>query len=81
MITLAHYSVKEYLISDRIKQSGDQFFAINPTTSHAFIGESCLHYICQLLYYAKHLAGWLADASPSRQCCQVLVYSYKFNAT
>ena len=44
-ITLAHYSVKEYLISDRIRNGADRFFAIMAPISHRFIAESCLHYI------------------------------------
>ena len=76
-ITLAHYSVKEYLISDRIKQSGDQFFAINPTTSHAFIAESCLHYIMQYVNFSTTLGAWPADL----QTLPLLDYTARYWST
>lgn len=49
-VTLAHYSVKEYLISNRIKENKAQYFAISEITSDIHIAESCLKYI---LYYAS----------------------------
>ncbi|KAL1985679.1 hypothetical protein VTN96DRAFT_7546 [Rasamsonia emersonii] len=45
--TLAHYSVKEYLLSDLIQKSSASAFWINETAAHSFIAKSCLAYISQ----------------------------------
>lgn len=45
--TLAHYSVKEYLLSNLIQKSSASAFCINETSSHSFIAKSCLAYISQ----------------------------------
>jgi ankyrin repeat domain-containing protein 50 len=49
-VTLAHFSVKEYLISDRIRKGPAQYFAISSHIAHYFIAECCLLYV---LHYAN----------------------------
>jgi Ankyrin repeats (3 copies) len=46
-LTLAHYSVKEYLVSERIQKSPAAKFSIQERASNRFIAESCLAYILQ----------------------------------
>ena len=48
MVRLAHYSVKEYLVSDRIRAGSAAFFSIDEEASDACIGATCLS--CLLLY-------------------------------
>jgi hypothetical protein len=50
LVTLAHYSVQEYLISDRIKETPVGYFSISEITSNKYIAESCVNY---LLYHAR----------------------------
>jgi ankyrin repeat domain-containing protein 50 len=50
LVTLAHFSVKEYLISDRIRKGPAQYFAISYSVAHYFIAECCLSYV---LHYAS----------------------------
>ena len=55
---LAHYSVKEYLISDHCKNGRAAQFSATPKACHKFIAASCLSYL-QLLdddYFASHRA-------------------------
>ena len=47
-IKLAHFSVKEYLVSDRIRRSSAAFFSIDGMTSNAVISATSLS--CLLLY-------------------------------
>jgi hypothetical protein len=44
-IRLAHFSVKEYLESMRIKGSVAQSFRLDPTREHRWIAQSCLVYL------------------------------------
>ena len=48
MVRLAHFSVKEYLVSDRIRTASAAFFRIDEKVSNAVIGEISLS--CLLLY-------------------------------
>lgn len=48
MVGLAHFSVKEYLVSDRIRAGPAAFFSTEEKVSHAVIGETSLS--CLLLY-------------------------------
>jgi hypothetical protein len=43
-IRLAHFSIKEYLISSRISQSPASIFSIHEIAAHAHITDSCLAY-------------------------------------
>lgn len=45
---LTHYSVKEYLTSDRIHNSQVRRYSIQQTTCNYFIAQSCIAYISQL---------------------------------
>ena len=47
VLKLAHSSVKDYLISDRIRSSRAAFYALEEPTSQAFIGKCCLIYLLQ----------------------------------
>ncbi|CZR54758.1 uncharacterized protein PAC_04642 [Phialocephala subalpina] len=46
-VTLAHFSVMEYLISDRIQQGPAKHFAISKSIENHFIAECCLLYLLQ----------------------------------
>jgi hypothetical protein len=43
-IRLAHFSIKEYLVSHRILESPARNFSINEIDAHLYISESCLAY-------------------------------------
>lgn len=47
IIALAHYSVKEYLVSERIKQSGAARYSMSDTECHSIIATGCLKYLLQ----------------------------------
>ncbi|KAH0550901.1 hypothetical protein GP486_007735, partial [Trichoglossum hirsutum] len=59
-LRLAHYSVKEYLVSTRIQESQAEKFAIKETEAHEYMGEVCLIY---LLYFNKsdsiYVGAWV----------------------
>jgi hypothetical protein len=44
-LQVAHYSVKEYIISSRIQTSHAKKFAIKETEAHEYMGEACLIYL------------------------------------
>ena len=44
-VRLAHDSVKEYLVSERIKGANAAFYSISEASSHAFLARSCLAYL------------------------------------
>jgi ankyrin repeat protein len=44
-VQLAHYSVKEYLISDRIQQSRARNYGIEAASCNDFLAQSCIAYI------------------------------------
>ena len=46
-VRLAHSSVKDYLISGRIRQSPAAPYALHGTASHAFITQCCMVYLLQ----------------------------------
>ena len=49
-VQLAHFSVKEYLVSDRIQQSPARYFAASTSIAQHFIAECCLIYILQYVF-------------------------------
>jgi hypothetical protein len=51
-VALAYFSVKEYLISDRIQESSAQHFAVSSPAAHCFIAEYRLLYI---LHYVSEV--------------------------
>lgn len=48
VISLAHYSVQEYLLSNRILESSASIYAMNLPLSHSCVSRSCLRYLIQL---------------------------------
>jgi hypothetical protein len=48
VIALAHYSVQEYLLSDRIKQGPAKQYNLHKAECHSVIIDSCLKYLLQL---------------------------------
>ena len=48
ILALSHYSVQEYLLSDRIKQSRARQYSMQSVASHGTLAKSCLRYILQL---------------------------------
>jgi hypothetical protein len=52
-VSFSHFSVKEYLVSDRIKSSQASEFALDEQASHIQIAQSCLRYH---LYICKEKA-------------------------
>lgn len=48
MVRLAHFTVKEYLVSHQIRKGSTAFFSLDEKVSNAVIGEICLS--CLLLY-------------------------------
>ena len=44
-VRLAHDSVKEYLVSERIKRTNAAFYSISETSSNIFLAKSCLAYL------------------------------------
>jgi hypothetical protein len=47
VLALAHYSVKEYLTSDRISKSLASVYALQENASNAIIARSCIGYLLQ----------------------------------
>jgi hypothetical protein len=45
VVKLAHFSIKEYLISEHIKKGVASIFEINERASHLLIAQTCLAYI------------------------------------
>ncbi|KAK2747861.1 hypothetical protein FQN55_004738 [Onygenales sp. PD_40] len=70
-VVLVHYSVKEYLLSDRIQQGLASRFALKPIACEIFIAKGCLRYLLQLrdsvscsakqLIEKPKLAGYAAE--------------------
>ncbi|KFY91992.1 hypothetical protein V498_05197 [Pseudogymnoascus sp. VKM F-4517 (FW-2822)] len=46
-VTLAHYSVQEYLISGRICQGRAAQYSMRPTACHSYIAKGCIGYLLQ----------------------------------
>jgi hypothetical protein len=55
IISLAHYSVQEYLVSDRIKQGPARQYTMNEAECHGVIMDGCLKYLisCKNHYRKK----------------------------
>jgi ankyrin repeat protein len=49
-VQLAHFSVKEYLVSDRILETPASYFAASTSIAQRFIAECCLIYILEYVY-------------------------------
>ncbi|KAL6703449.1 hypothetical protein ACN47E_009623 [Coniothyrium glycines] len=48
IMTLAHYSVKEYLVSERIKQGAARQYSMEAVECHSSITQGCLKYLLQI---------------------------------
>lgn len=48
IIALAHYSVQEYLVSDKIKQGPAKQYSMHKAKCHSIITTACLKYLIQL---------------------------------
>ncbi|KZP12272.1 hypothetical protein FIBSPDRAFT_836445 [Athelia psychrophila] len=48
VIKLAHMSVKDYLVSDRIKAGAASYFSLNAMLSHSLITKTCMAYVFHL---------------------------------
>ena len=46
-VALGHYSVKEYLVSERIRKGPAARYSMQPATCNEFIAKSCLGYLLQ----------------------------------
>jgi Ankyrin repeats (3 copies)/NACHT domain len=69
-LALAHYSVKEYLVSERIQKSTAAAFGIQEGNAHRFIAKSCLVYLLRFQephcinennFYTYKLARYAAE--------------------
>src|ERR1700735_3019374 len=47
MIKLAHFSIKEYLMSDDLLRGAASFFHFTAELSHSLIAQTCLAYLLQ----------------------------------
>jgi hypothetical protein len=47
IVALAHYSVQEYLVSDRIRQGDASRYSLEAAVCHNAIMQDCLHYVLQ----------------------------------
>jgi ankyrin repeat protein len=48
VVRFAHFSVKEYLMSDRVNDGSASAFFISAELAHTHIGESCISYLLQI---------------------------------
>jgi hypothetical protein len=64
-VTLAHYSVQEYLVSERICQGRAARYSMQPAACHGYIAKGCIGY---LLQYEK---GLFDRFESSRSLCDV----------
>lgn len=53
IIALAHYSVQEYLVSDRIKQGSAKLYSMQEIECHNAIAKGCLKYLIELQELSK----------------------------
>ena len=54
-VKLAHFSVKEYLVSDRILNSKAAGYALNEGHAHSFLAQSCFKYILHCYHSSTFL--------------------------
>ncbi|KAJ5024212.1 ankyrin repeat-containing domain protein [Bipolaris maydis] len=64
IVTLAHYSIQEHLMSERIKQGHSNQYSIQAAKYHSAIAEDCLKYLLQFQQpILKHILKDFALAS------------------
>jgi ankyrin repeat protein len=66
VVVLAHYSVKEYLVSERIFDSKAKLWSMNANLCHQTLAKSCVQYLLQmatadLSHYELALADYSVD--------------------
>jgi hypothetical protein len=47
VVVLAHYSVKEYLVSERVLKSKSELYIMNSALCHQFLAKWCVQYLLQ----------------------------------
>ncbi|KAM0798623.1 hypothetical protein BDR22DRAFT_964409 [Usnea florida] len=81
MVRLAHFLVKEYLVSDRIHTGSAAFFGIDEEASNTVIGAicfSCLHLYGQnsmtpILALASLRVKWRSATAPASSCIRTVL--------
>ena len=71
-VTLAHYSVQEYLVSQRICQGHAARYSMQPAACHGYIAKGCLGY---LLQYEKGLFDRFESARSLQEVYALAQYS------
>jgi ankyrin repeat protein len=67
---LAHYSVKEYFLSDRIRAGNASIYSMQHTTCHGILARSCLGYLEQILQSDLRSSETLQKAKLARYCAE-----------
>jgi ankyrin repeat protein len=67
---LAHYSVKEYFLSDRICAGSAARYSMQHTTCHSILARSCLGYLEQILQSDLRSNETLQKAKLARYCAE-----------
>jgi hypothetical protein len=81
VLLLAHYSVKEYLISQRILGSKARMFAMESALCHQFIAKCCLQYLLQFDRLDALTEGNLNEFALAMYSAQQWVTHSKSNRT
>ncbi|KAF2258195.1 hypothetical protein CC78DRAFT_442173, partial [Lojkania enalia] len=66
VVSLAHYSVKEYLLSDRIQKGRAAHYSMQETVCHNAIAKGCLGYLLQFQQAELSAEGVLEDLTLAR---------------
>ena len=62
-LKLAHFSVREYLVSDDIRQGPASAFALQSDTSHSVLARQCLSYILQCCHDFSQQCGQVSSSN------------------
>jgi ankyrin repeat protein len=81
MVLLAHYSVKEYLVSKRILESKANLYGIDSTLCHQILAKSCLLYLFQLNMSDLPRYSVLRDSELVTYSAEAWIYHYKLIQT
>ncbi|CAG5158427.1 uncharacterized protein ALTATR162_LOCUS5073 [Alternaria atra] len=71
VVVLAHYSVKEYLVSDRIQRGQAARYSMQPAACHSTIARACLGYLGQFQKSEPMMEDTLGE-------CKLARYSAEF---
>lgn len=77
-VRLAHYSVKEYLVSERIKRVKAAFYSINEASTNVFLLRSCIVY---LMHCGQPLNGSVAKYVPEYPLLRYSAQNWAIHAT